>query len=180
VLRAWSLIELGGRVSVAAADDFEAFFAAAYPRLVRQLFAVVGEVGDAEDVVQEAFARAALRWQRIGAYDDPEGWVRRVALNRARSNLRRSRRALAALARVGPVAEVPALSADAVAVAAALRRLRLRHREVLVLHYVVGLSVQEAARQLGVPAGTVKSRLARGRAALARQLGEEEQELRHA
>jgi RNA polymerase sigma-70 factor, ECF subfamily len=51
---------------------------------------------------------------------------------------------------------------------------------VLVLHYVVGLSVQEAARQLGVPAGTVKSRLARGRAALARQLGEEEQELRHA
>jgi RNA polymerase sigma-70 factor, ECF subfamily len=59
-------------------------------------------------------------------------------------------------------------------------RLRLRHREVLVLHYVVGLSVQEASRPLGGPAGTVKSRLARGRAALARQLGEEEQELRHA
>jgi RNA polymerase sigma-70 factor (ECF subfamily) len=167
-------------VSVAVTNDFEGFFAAAYPRLVRQLFAVVGEVGEAEDVVQEAFARAALRWQRIGAYDDPEGWVRRVALNRAHSNLRRSRRALAALVRVGPVAEVPTLSADALAVAAALRRLPLRHREVLVLYYVVGLSVEEAARQLGVPAGTVKSRLARGRAALARQLGEEEQELRHA
>jgi RNA polymerase sigma-70 factor, ECF subfamily len=96
---------------VAAAVDFEAFFAAAYPRLVRQLFAVVGDVGEAEDVVQEAFARAALRWQRIGAYDDPEGWVRRVALNRARSNLRRSRRALAALARVGLAAEVPAAAA---------------------------------------------------------------------
>jgi RNA polymerase sigma-70 factor, ECF subfamily len=58
---------------------------------VRQLFAVVGEVGEAEDVVLEAFARAAVRWQRIGAYNDPEGWVRRVALNQARSNLRRSR-----------------------------------------------------------------------------------------
>jgi RNA polymerase sigma-70 factor (ECF subfamily) len=165
---------------VAASGDFEGFFAVAYPRLVRQLFALVGEVGEAEDVVQEAFARAALRWQRVGAYDDPEGWVRRVALNRARSNLRRSRRVLAAMARIGPAAEVPALSPDATAVAAAMRRLPLRHREVLVLYYVVGLSVEETARQLGVPTGTVKSRLARGRAALARQLGEEQQELRHA
>jgi RNA polymerase sigma-70 factor, ECF subfamily len=165
---------------VAVADDFEGFFAAAYPRLVRQLFAIVGEVGEAEDVVQEAFARAALRWPRICAYDDPEAWVRRVALNRARSNLRRSRRALAALARLGPAAEVPELSPDGMAVDAAMRHLPLRHREVLVLYYVVGLSVEETARQLGIPTGTVKSRLARGRAALARQLGEEEQELRHA
>lgn len=165
---------------MAATDDFEGFFAAVYPRLVRQLFAVVGEVGEAEDVVQEAFARAAVRWRQIGAYNNPEAWVRRVALNQARSNLRRSRRALAALVRVGPPAEVPALSADAMAVAAAMRRLPLRHREVLVLYYVVQLSVEETATQLGIPTGTVKSRLARGRAALARQLGEEQQELRHA
>ena len=165
---------------MAANDDFEGFFTAAYPRLVRQLFAVVGDVGDAEDVVQEAFARAAVRWQRISAYDNPEGWVRRVALNRARSNLRRSRRALAALVRVGPADDVPELSPDAMAVAEAMRRLPLRHREVLVLHYVVQLSVDETAAQLGIPVGTVKSRLARGRAALARQLGEERQEVHHA
>jgi len=61
-----------------------------------------------------------------------------------------------------------------------MRRLPLRHREVLVLYYVVQLSVGETARQLGIPTGTVKSRLARGRTALARQLGEERQELRHA
>jgi RNA polymerase sigma-70 factor (ECF subfamily) len=165
---------------VAATDDFEGFYAAAYHRLVRQLFAVVGEVGEAEDVVQEAFARAAARWQRIGAYDDPEGWVRRVALNRARNNLRRSRRALAALVRFGPVADVPELSPDATAVAEAMRRLPLRYREVLVLYYVVQLSVDETARQVGIPTGTVKSRLARARTALARSLGEERQELRHA
>jgi RNA polymerase sigma-70 factor (ECF subfamily) len=165
---------------VAATDDFEVFFAAVYPRLVRQLFAIVGEIGDAEDVVQEALARAAARWQRIGAYDDPEGWVRRVALNRARNNLRRSRRALAALARVGPVADVPELSPDATAVAAAMRRLPLRSREVLVPYYVVQLSVEETARQVGIPSGTVKSRLARARTALARELGEERQEVRHA
>jgi len=165
---------------VAATEDFDRFFTAVYPRLVRQLFAVVGDVGEAEDVVQEAFARAAVRWQRICAYDNPEGWVRRVALNRARSNLRRSRRALAVLVRIGPAAEVPELSPDAMAIAVAMRRLPLRHREVLVLHHVVQLSVDETARQLGIPMGTVKSRLARGRAALARQLGEEQQELHHA
>ncbi len=131
---------------MATGDDFERCFAAAYPRLVRQLFAVVGDVGEAEDVVQEAFARAAL----------------------------------AALVRVGPVADVPELSPDATAVAMAMRRLPLRHREVLVLYYLVQLSVEETARQLGIPTGTVKSRLARGRAALVRQLGEERQELRHA
>jgi RNA polymerase sigma-70 factor, ECF subfamily len=54
---------------------------------------------------------------------------------------------------------VPALSADAMAVATAMGRLPLRHREVLVLYYVVQLSVEETATQLGVPTGTVKSRL---------------------
>jgi RNA polymerase sigma-70 factor (ECF subfamily) len=157
---------------VTATDDFERFFGEAYAPLVRQLFAVVGDLGEAEDVVQEAFAQASVRWRRICTYDHPEAWVRRVAINRARSNLRRSRRMLAALARVGPPPEVPEISPDAVAVAAAMRRLPMRHREVLVLVYVVQLPVEETARQLGVPAGTVKSRLARGRAALARQLGE--------
>jgi RNA polymerase sigma-70 factor (ECF subfamily) len=157
-----------------ATDDFERFYGEAYAPLVRQLFAIVGDLGEAEDVVQEAFAQASVRWRRIRAYDHPEAWVRRVAINRARSNLRRSRRLLAALTRIGPPPEAPELSPDAVAVAAAMRRLPLRHREVLVQVYVVQLPVQETARQLGVPAGTVKSRLARGRAALARQLGEEE------
>jgi RNA polymerase sigma-70 factor (ECF subfamily) len=165
---------------MATGDDFEGFFAMAYPRLVRQLFAVVGDVDEAEDVVQEAFARAAVRWQRICTYDDPQAWVRRVALNRARSNLRRSRRAFAALVRTGPVANVPELSPDATAVAMAMRQLPRRHREVLVLYYIVQLSVHETARQLGIPTGTVKSRLARGRMALARQLGEEREELHHA
>jgi RNA polymerase sigma-70 factor (ECF subfamily) len=163
-----------------ATEDFDRFFSAAYPRLVRQLFAVVGDVGEAEDVVQEAFARAAVRWQRIRGYDNPEGWVRRVALNQARSNLRRTRRTLAALVRAGPLAEVAELSPDAMAVAAAMSGLPLRHREALVLYYVVQLSIEEMAEQLGIPKGTVKSRLARGRARLARQLGEQQGELDHA
>jgi RNA polymerase sigma-70 factor (ECF subfamily) len=69
---------------------------------------------------------------------------------------------------------VPAVSEDAVVLIEALRRLPLRHRQALVLHYLLDLPVEEAARTLEVPAGTVKSWLARGRKALAAHLGEEE------
>lgn len=55
--------------------------------------------------------------------------------------------------------------------AQALGRLRRRHREVLVLHYLAELSVEEMARVLRIPVGTVKGRLFRARAALERELG---------
>jgi len=64
-------------------DDFEDFYQANYPRLVGQLTVVTGSLEDAEDAVQEAFARASTRWARLRAYDVPEAWVRRVALNLA-------------------------------------------------------------------------------------------------
>src|SRR6266498_3503171 len=85
----------------------------------------------------------------------------------------RGHRAGGAGARCGAVV-VPAVSEDAVALIEALRCLPVRHRQALVLHYLLDLPVEEAARTLGVPAGTLKSWLARGRKALAAQLGEEE------
>src|SRR4029450_3544747 len=81
--------------------DFEAFYQASYPRLVGQLTVVTGSLEDAEDAVQEAFARASTRWARLRAYDAPEAWVRRVALNLATSGLRRARRQAAAPGTVG-------------------------------------------------------------------------------
>jgi RNA polymerase sigma-70 factor, ECF subfamily len=155
--------------------SFEAFYAATYRPLVVQLLGVTGNLADAEDVVQEAFARAAVRWRQVSAYELPEAWVRRVAFNLAFSAARRSRRFLAALARVGPPAPVPGMSVDDLDLLTALGRLPLRYREVLVLHYLADLPVQEIAAELRVPQGTVSSRLARGRAALGRALdgGEE-------
>ena len=144
---------------MAIEPEFESFYAASHDRLVGQLFALLGDLHEAEDVVQEAFARASFRWSSICRYDAPEAWVRRVALNRATSNLRRARRQLRSLARMG-----------------AMGRLGIRHREVLVLHYVAGLPVDEVGRELRLPTGTVKSRLARARTALARELGVAHQE----
>jgi RNA polymerase sigma-70 factor, ECF subfamily len=69
------------------------------------------------------------------------------------------------------------VSVEALALAEALRTLPIRQRQVLVLHYLVDLSVDEVARTLDMPDGTVKSLLARGRHALAAKLGEPEEVL---
>jgi RNA polymerase sigma-70 factor, ECF subfamily len=165
---------------MAGDDDFSVFYEASYGPLVGQLLAITGSLPDAEDAVQEAFARASVRWTRLRDFDLPEAWVRRVALNLAVSGVRRARRQLAVLARLGPAAPLPARSPEQLVLAAALGRLPLRFRQVLVLHYGADLSVEETARQLGLPTGTVKSRLARGRAALRRQLTDQGEEAAHA
>jgi RNA polymerase sigma-70 factor (ECF subfamily) len=156
-------------------DGFAAFYASSYRRLLGQLFAVTGDLAEAENVLQEAYARAFVRWGRVGAYDLPEAWVRRVALNLAAMGERSLRRRARALLRLGPPPQVPALSADAVDLRAALRALPLGQRQVIVLHHLVGLPVEEVAQTLRAPVGTVKSLLARGRRALAARLGEAEE-----
>jgi RNA polymerase sigma-70 factor (ECF subfamily) len=163
-----------------ADTDFEAFYTATYDRLVGQLLLVVGSLEEAEDVVQEAFVRACGRWSHVRDYQVPEAWVRRVALNLASSGLRRARRRAALLVRLGPAADVPALSVDAVALTRTLRKLPRRGREALVLHHLAGLSVQEIAAELGIPEGTVTARLSRARARLARLLAAEGEEIGHA
>jgi RNA polymerase sigma-70 factor, ECF subfamily len=150
--------------------SFEEFFAATYGRLVGLLFAFLHDRAQAEDAVQDAFATALLRWPVLRGYHDPEAWVRRVAFRRAIDHHRRTARQLRALLRLGPPPSLPPVSADHIDLVRALRKLPLAQREVLVLHYVAELAVERVAAELRVPVGTVKSRLARGRAALANQL----------
>jgi RNA polymerase sigma-70 factor (ECF subfamily) len=177
----WSGARSGDGGPVADGDGFDAFYLRSYGRLVAELYGVTGSLAEAEDVVQEAFARAATRWAHIREYDHPDAWVRRVALNLATSSLRRAARALRAYRRLGPPAPVPPPSPDGVVLEGALGRLRQRHREVLVLHYLADLSVEEMAGMLRIPVGTVKGRLHRARAALERELdGRPEAEVRHA
>ena len=151
--------------------SFEEFFAATYARLVGLLFAFLHDQAQAEDAVQDAFASALLRWRSLRGYRDPEAWVRAVAFRRAIDHHRRAARQVRALLRLGPPPSLPPISADHVDLLRALRELPLIQRQVLVLHYVAELPVERIAAELRLPVGTVKSRLARGRAALARQLG---------
>lgn len=158
--------------------DFDAFYARCAPALVRQLAVQTGDLGDAQDCVQEAFSRAWQRWGKVCAYDAPEAWVRQVAWRLAVSRWRRARSAAVAARRHGPAPDVPAVEPDRVALVEALRTLPEAQRRAIVLHHVGGLSLVEVAAETSVPVGTVKARLSRGRAALATLLKTEE--ARHA
>ena len=163
------------------ADDaaFERLYAGASDRLVAQVFGLTADVPEAQDCVQEAFARAYLRWSHVSALDDPEAWIRTVAFRIAVSRWRRARTAVVARRRLGSPLDVPALSADHVALVTALRTLPIAQREAIVLHHLVGLPVDEVAERTRAPVGTVKARLRRGRLALAPLLTETPTEPSH-
>jgi RNA polymerase sigma-70 factor (ECF subfamily) len=160
---------------VADTEGFEEFYTATVGRLLGQLFPVTGDLHEAEEIVQEAYARASTRWGRLRDYDVPEAWVRRVAMNLAADRGRRLQRQARALLRSGPPATVPPASVEAIALAEALQTLPVRQRQAIVLHHLVDLPVDEVAAILGARAGTIKSWLARGRRSLAARLGEPEE-----
>jgi RNA polymerase sigma-70 factor (ECF subfamily) len=153
--------------------DFEEFYAAYFQSLTIQLFAYTSDMAAAQDVVQEAFCRALARWQKVAAFDDPAAWVRRVAWNLATSRWRRARTA-AQFAQRHREEHIAAPSPDRVALARALGALPAQQRRAVILYYLADLSVSQIASQEGVASGTVKSWLHRGRAALAAQLTEKE------
>ena len=153
-------------------QTFEDIFRESYPRLVGQLFVATTSRAEAEEVVQEAFARLWEQWSRVREYENIESWVRRVALNFAISRWRRSMRHNQLLD-VTSTRDDPAESEMAVLVA--LRRLPIKQRSALLLHHVVGLSVDEVANKMSTKPGTVKSWLSRGRTELNNCLREEEQ-----
>ncbi|MFG1867874.1 RNA polymerase sigma factor [Micromonospora arborensis] len=146
--------------------DFTDFYQAHFHRIAVQLYAYLGDHAEAQDLTQEAFCRVLERWDRISCYDDPSGWVRRVAWNLATSRLRRVRTAVNHLARQR-AEHVPGPEPDRVALIRALTTLPTVQRRAVVLYHLAHLSVAEIADQLGVPEGTVRSWLSRGRAALA-------------
>ncbi|MEU8975525.1 SigE family RNA polymerase sigma factor [Streptomyces monashensis] len=157
-------------------DEFDAFYAAAFPRLTGQLYAFTGDHGEAQDVVQEAFVRAWDRQRDFLTDGAPEAWVRTVAMRLAVSRWRRARRWLELVRRTPLPESTPgpeSQHAHLTDLVTALRQLPQAQRMTLVLHHLCDLSVEQVASQTGAPVGTVKARLSRGRAALARELGTE-------
>jgi RNA polymerase sigma-70 factor (ECF subfamily) len=159
--------------------DFDEFYYANVHQLVLVLYAYTADTGLAQDCVQEAFTRAWARWDRLVTYDNPGAWIRRVALNVAANQWRRTR-AVRAHAHYHREQVVDGPGPDRVALARALAAIPERHRRALVLHHVADLSVGEIAASEGVAEGTVKSWLHRGRAALASQLTDTDTEDSHA
>jgi RNA polymerase sigma-70 factor, ECF subfamily len=156
------------------AEEFEEFYQASYGRTVALIAAITGSRHEAEDVAQEAYARALARWSRLRGYDLPEAWVRRVALRIAIDSGRRLRRNLAAAVRLAaqrrPAGPEPADDLKYTPLGMALLGLPVHQRQVIVLHYLADLPVNVIADECGLSVGTVKTRLLVARRHLEQQL----------
>ncbi len=154
-------------------SDFDALFAGHYERLVRALTVVAGDRETAADAVQEAFVKAHLRWRKVSSYDDPIGWVRRVAINRLHDEHRRTARKRRALDRLrGRAAEaVPPPEIDEFG--GMLAQLPRQQRLTTALFYVDGLTIAEIAAALEIAEGSVKSHLHDARRKLRTVLSQE-------
>ena len=135
---------------------------------------IVGDRATAEDMTQEAFARAYLSWGKLWPDGNPGGWVYRVATNLAISWRRRAAREVRARARLRGWTDTTMPEPEAYPeLHAAVARLPRRQRAAVALHYVLGLSMEQAGEAMGCRPGTVKSLLHAARARLRDELGED-------
>lgn len=164
------------RAVASGVDRVQEVYATSYRRLVGQLTGVTGDPVEAEDVVMEAFARAVNSSRSFLAADNPEAWLRTVAVNVSRTRWRRSRFFRDVSHRLVAEEAYADLPEDRIVLLAALRRLPAAQREAIALHHLADLPVHEVAEAVGAPVGTVKARLARGRTTLAALLAEPDPE----
>jgi RNA polymerase sigma-70 factor (ECF subfamily) len=159
--------------AAADAEAFAWFFASEYPRVVRSLSHLVRRE-DAEDVAQEAFARLHQNWGKVSRYEQPDAWVRRVALNRATTLATREGKRYWRewRADLGP-RDVDAPKPPDTRVGDALRRLPVKQRMLVVLYYYEDRPLSDAAELLDMSPGAAKVALHRARRALAHLLDEE-------
>jgi RNA polymerase sigma factor (sigma-70 family) len=158
-------------------SGFTEFFRVEYPGLVRALFLLTADAGEAEELAQEAMARACERWDRIEAMESPGGYVYRTAVNLNRKRLRhlavRARRLVGfsrqAVSGSSPEGELRSELAEALAA------LPVRLREAFMLVEWLGLDAAEAGLILGIQPSSVRSRLHRARSVLRERLTNEEE-----
>jgi RNA polymerase sigma-70 factor (ECF subfamily) len=167
----WFVHTEGEAVDVAprqidAAASFDAFFVEEHERLFRALYFITGDRRDAEDLMQDAFAKLWERWDRIGSMEDPTGYLFRVALNGFRM---RRRHAAVAAAKVIPGVEPRDAFGDAEMRAdlqTMLARLTPRQRAALLLVDLLGYGSVDAARIMQVRPSTVRALASHARGTL--------------
>jgi RNA polymerase sigma factor (sigma-70 family) len=134
---------------------------------------VTGDRFEAEDIAQEALVRVLERWDRVGAMEDPQGYLFRTAMNVFRNRLRRAKVALLKAVTPRPSADPFQLIEDHDVVLQGLRRVPADQRAALVATSLLGYSSEDAGRILGTSASNVRARATRARAALRDAIGDE-------
>jgi RNA polymerase sigma-70 factor (sigma-E family) len=169
-----AMAEAGAGTGESARAELVDLYREHYASLVRLASLLLHDVGAAEDVTQDAFAKVHVAWGRIREPEKALAYVRSAVLNGARSRMRH----LQVVDRHRPEPRPDTQSAESKAlrgeehreVVAALRALPLRQRECLALRYYLGLSEAEIAETLGISTGSVKTHTHRGLAALEKTL----------
>ncbi|WP_043268903.1 SigE family RNA polymerase sigma factor [Streptomyces sp. CT34] len=151
-------------------EEFEEFYAQTVARLTGQLYVMLGDLHEAQDVVQEAFVRGWSRHRQLDRDGRPEAWIRTVAWRLAVSRWRFRRRSADAWKRSGAPPHVEGPGPEQVALVESLRELPAQQRRIMTLHYLCDLTVDQVAGETGLSASTVKTHLSRGRSALAHRL----------
>jgi RNA polymerase sigma factor (sigma-70 family) len=161
------------REAPAASLAFEVLYQQEYAAVVALAYALCGRSGPAEDLAQEAFLVAHQRWARVGGYERPGAFVRRVVVNMAISYGRRRASEARALSRLaGGRPDVTVLEPADADFWHAVRRLGGRQAQVLALYYLEDRPADDIGEILGCSSATVRVHLHRGRQALQAMFGE--------
>jgi len=168
--RAWIRGAQRGSVS-----DLEALFRHHWPRAYRAAYLVVHDSAAAEDIAQESFLAAVRSLDRFDRRRPFGPWLHRIVVNRAIdwSRARALRREVGEGALGTVAAGAPPDNPHSRTLASALADLSPEHRAVIVLRHLLEYTPGEVAELLGLPRGTVNSRLRRGLDELAAHVGED-------
>lgn len=164
---------LGERVrDLDPATQFQELYLREYQSIFRAMRAMVFDTAQAEDLCQEAFVRAYRARDGYRPSGPPGAWLHRIAVNVAISHLRRAKlaRLLAPRLLVGPDPGDYARSDARTLLERGLARLTPKLRAAVVLHFYHGYTREEVGRILGIPAGTVASRIAKAMALMREEL----------
>jgi RNA polymerase sigma factor (sigma-70 family) len=146
--------------------DFESFYAAEFHRVYKAIYLTCGDSEAAQDLTQDAFKLAFVRWRRLR--DEPwvGGWVMTTALNLMRKDRKRP-----GTVELEPAAMPPVFDSSEQDLLEALRALPHRQRSATLLYYLGDLPVHGVAEIMGVADGTVKALLSQARDNLRASLG---------
>ena len=156
--------------------SFEACFDDMFLRARRLAHRMLGDLSAAEDIAAEAMVRTFAKWNQVQDLPYRDAWVLRVTTNLALDRLRRRQPR-----QVPPLQdEFEDAAAQRMTLAAALRQLPRRQREVIALRYLAGLSERDVGEALGIGGGTVKTHVSRALLRLREALADNFEEVSNA
>jgi RNA polymerase sigma-70 factor (ECF subfamily) len=153
-----------------SALSFAEFYDANFQRIFTTLCLVTGNRHEAEEIAQDAFLRIFERWDRVGAFDDPTGYLFRVSMNVFRNRYRRASLAVRRALSLAPVTDDLAAVETHDEVIRLLRTLSPPQRAAVLLTALLDYSAEDAGEMLGIKASSVRSLTTRARAQMKQEV----------